>query len=283
MWYQLFMLHICCGLWFSSLFSESRCFPSVRYHTEKRGHQKKREEWSIPYRFGHCLGEIVEDALLLNRYLFTADTAKIVTAFTPFYLITRNIDEDLQSRFYDPAHHKNMNQFSDTCHKIAQYGVGIPMVGLSSFIFSSDEDLRQTALLFAIGLPFVHSGKNILKKIKSKSCLRPWNEHFSREKRSMGGWPSGHMANVIYGATLFGLRHGPKWAIPIGLFAAFVLVDFINCNRHYLSQMIAGAGLGVIYAFAANKVIEKKLSDTFSLGMLSDNEGRPALRVAWLF
>jgi PAP2 superfamily len=236
------------------------------------------------HKFGHFCGEVVIDALRLQRYLFTIDTAKVITGVMPLYLIARNIDEDVQSRFYDPVFHKNINQFHVSCHTVGKYGVGIPMVALSSLMFySSDTDLRLTARIFAIGLPFVHSGKDIIKNLRTKACLRPWHEDFSCQERSSGGFPSGHMANISYATALFGMRHGIKWAAPLGLLASFVFADFINCNRHYLSQLIAGAGFGLIYALAANKVIEKKLSERVGFQMGSDENGYHTLKVNCTF
>lgn len=233
---------------------------------------------------GLFLGNIVADALLLQRYLFTVESAKIVTGFVPFFLIARQLDEDIQCRFYDGMCHKNINQFPKSCHNLAKHCVGIPMVLLSSLmLWAPWADVRQTARMYAIGLPFVHSGKDVIKKVRSKCCLRPWHEDFSCKKRSSGGFPSGHMANVTYAATLFGLRHGIKWALPLSFFAAFVFADFVNCNRHYVSQIIAGAGLGVLYAVAANAVIERHLSERCELSMGVDAQGRSTMKIAMNF
>jgi len=84
-------------------------------------------------------------------------------------------------------------------------------------------------------------------------------------------------------ATLWGLRHGPRWAFPIGAFGVFVLVDFINCNRHYLSQMIAGAGLGMIYGFAASKVVDKKLSENWCFDVSTNLQGDTCLQIGYKF
>ncbi|MGE0207063.1 MAG: phosphatase PAP2 family protein [Candidatus Babeliales bacterium] len=242
-----------------------------------------------PYRsclnkFGFIVGDIVQDALKLNWYLFSVTSAKVITGFIPPYLLTRQFDERIQCHFYDEACHKNVNQFPKACHTIAKNGVGIPMVLLSSLVvFAPDEDLRQTARMFIIGLPFVHSGKDIIKKMRSKCCLRPWNENFSCTKRSSGGFPSGHMANVTYAATLFGIRHGLEWAIPLSCLAAFVFADFVNCNRHYVSQLIAGAGLGVLYALAADQVIKRKFSEHCSCSVGRDEQGHSTIKVAYKF
>lgn len=230
------------------------------------------------------LGEILFDAGSLVKNVFSVSTAQILTGFTPVYILTRMHDEKLQTNFYDASCHKNINQFPKHCHSIAKYGVGVPMVALSSLaIFANDEDLRLTGRMFAIGLPFVHWGKDVLKQLRFKACLRPWHENFNRHHRSSGGFPSGHMANVVFMATLFGIRQGPAWGIPLGLFAGFVFADFINCNRHYLSQLIAGAGLGVIFAVAASKVVDKKLSERCSFSCGVDQQGAPSAQFCYRF
>ena len=55
--------------------------------------------------------------------------------------------------------------------------------------------------------------------------------------------------------VLYGMRFGYQFAVPLGAVTAFVGTTFLACNRHYFSQLIAGAGFGAIYALAANKVI----------------------------
>jgi len=205
------------------------------------------------------LGYAIEDMLLLNVYLFSITSAKVLTSFTPFYLSARMIDEDIQKTFYDRICHTNIYQLPNTCHQVAQNGVGVPMVVLSTMaLWAPDNELRKTARMFALGLPFVHWGKDLIKTLDTNICLRPWNEHFSSVKRSTGGFPSGHMANVTYMTALFGMRHGWKWAVPLSLFSAFVFTDFLNCNRHYLSQLIAGVGFGLLYAFSADAVIKRR-------------------------
>lgn len=235
-------------------------------------------------QFLEFLGEIFCDAGSLLKNIFSVDSAKIITSFTPLYILSRMHDEKIQTNFYDASCHKNINQLHRHCHSVAHYGIGVPMVALSSLaIFACDEDLRLTARMFAIGLPFVQSGKDIIKKLRFKSCLRPWHEHFDRHHRSSGGFPSGHMANVTFMATLFGMRHGPAWGIPLGLFAGFVFADFLNCNRHYLSQLVAGAGLGVIFAVAASKVVDKKLSERCSFSCGVTKQGAACAQMRYTF
>ncbi len=239
---------------------------------------------SIPNRAGNFLRDAVKDAIRLHINLFSVDSAKVVTAVTPFYIGTRFLDEKIQCNFYDPCCHKNIRQFPNAAHTLAKCSVAVPMVLLSTaYLWGWNEDIRYTGWMTAVALPFVQSGKDIIKKARTKACLRPWNEHFSRHERSSGGFPSGHMANVAFLSTLWGMRHGPKWAIPIALVGVFVAADFVNCNRHYVSQLIAGAGLGVIYGFAASKVVDCKLEEHWSVNICANKQGTPCLQVAYRF
>jgi membrane-associated phospholipid phosphatase len=236
---------------------------------------------SFGWKVNRAFAEIVYDALLLQVNLFTVTSAKILTAITPFYLTTRIIDEPMQCKFYDANNHKNINQLPKACHSIGKNVIGVPMVVLSSLaFFAPTEGLRETARMFIIGLPFVHWGKDLIKTCDAKICLRPWHEDFDRKKRSTGGFPSGHMANVTYMTALFGIRHGAKFAVPLGLLATFIFADFFNCNRHYLSQLVAGAGLGLLYAFAANRVIEKKIAQRMRVCLDVDARGRANITAA---
>lgn len=248
--------------------------------------QLSKKEWNCRSWFSkasYYFGEVVVDIFDLGKNLLTVDSARIIAGFTPVYIATRWVDEDVQKSFYDGACHKNINQLPKVCHQAAQKGVAAPMVFLSSLTFFGwTEDIRLTGRMTAITLPFVQSGKDIIKKAEFKACLRPWHEEFSDKKRSTGGFPSGHMANVTFMTALWWKRHGPKWGIPLSLFSVLVFVDFANCNRHYVSQLVAGAGLGLLFAFAADKVVTKKLNDRLSIGPCSYN-GNPGFGVSYNF
>jgi len=258
------------------------------YHTRNRWspNSSRQSDHVYPLQWvGRQLGSLVQDALELNYNLLSLDSVKIITGITAPYLLLRMADDRMQSTFYDPATHTNICQLPQSCHKVAKYGVGIPMVALSSLaLFAHDPDLRLTGRMLAIGLPFVQSGKDIIKKLRFNCCLRPWHQDFSNKERSSGGFPSGHMANAVYMTTLFGMRHGFWWGMPLGMLSTFVFADFFNCNRHYPSQLVAGVGLGMLFAFAADKVISKRLQsmkDCFSI--CSDSNGMPAATFSYRF
>lgn len=227
--------------------------------------------------------DLARDAIRLNLNLISWDTFKVVASIFPFYVATRMGDEKLQRCFYDECCHKNKTQLPHWCHDLACYSLAIPIIYFGTRPFLSyDIELQEAGRIFLLGMPIVIFSKDIIKQFDFDACLRPWNEKFSRHKRAGGGFPSGHMAEAAYIAVLFGMRFGPKYAIPLGLMAAFIGVTFLNCNRHYASQLIAGVGFGALYAIAANKLIDTKINERITM-QLSMQNCRPALSCSYNF
>jgi hypothetical protein len=238
------------------------------------------------FRLTHALGTVASDMFWINAGLFSWDTFKIFVTTVPFYAAARMTDDKLQSCFFDHCRKKNINEPAQWCKEIARLSIGVPiaLLGIQSVI-SNDEDLRTTSQVFLTGMPFVLLAKDIIKKLDFDVCKRPWHEKFAKEQRSYGGFPSGHLAEATYMAVLYGIRFGPQFAIPLAGVAAFVTGVFLSSNRHYLSQMIAGAGFGAMYAFSANTLINSRLAkkNEMRLGLTVNETGGPAMSLTWLF
>lgn len=67
--------------------------------------------------------------------------------------------------------------------------------------------------------------------------------------RSTTSFPSGHTSSTFAWATFVWRRHGWQWGVPAMLFAGFVGLSRIQDQRHYLSDVLAGASLGVVVAY----------------------------------
>jgi hypothetical protein len=203
------------------------------------------------------INKIPSTIIDFHKNIFCKDTLKIVTAFTPLYLIGRLVDKKIHRCFYCSDHHKNTHQFPKWCYHCSNHGLTAELVTLSAFSFYPfNRDVKITAQVFAISLPFTWVGKKFLKVFKTEACLRPHNQFFNKKKKAYGGCPSGHVMEAMYAATLFGMQLGPWWGVPLGAAAAAIFINFTTANRHFVSQMVAGAGLGVIYASAASKVVD---------------------------
>jgi membrane-associated phospholipid phosphatase len=210
--------------------------------------------------FDH-LWDLIKDAFIINKNLFHADSFKILATAFPVIGAGFMVDNAIHKNFYCYDHHKNINQMHCKCHKFAE-SWAVPLIATTAsacFVFSHNENLRQTSRAFILGLPFVILVSDILKWIiKVDTCYRPFNERFYRN-RSVTGFPSTHAAQMTYAAVLFGMRLGPAWGIPLGILDAFVAFSCLNDNRHFLSQYLGGMTLGALYAFAADKLVHDKL------------------------
>lgn len=225
------------------------------------------------------------NVLSLGRELFRWDSYKIVVGVFPFIIAGRMADERINNCFINRRFHKNRNQLSSFFQQFGRYGFVFPVfLGGCLSIAARDPDVRFTSRMFILGFPFVYLCKEIIKKLDSGQIkLRPWCEGFSREKRADGGFPSGHIAIYSYAAVLYGKRFGFPFALPLGALTALTGIAFINCNRHYASQVVAGVGLGALFAYAADKVVDKRLYKDFSFGIDSCCDGKPALSLSYSF
>lgn len=225
----------------------------------------------------------IKDIIDLNINIVSWDTLKVLAYSAPLYAVTRAFDEDIHHCFYKSCCHKNLHQFPRDFEKMAAKGIGVPLLlfGGCAF-FANREKLRITSRIFLLGWPFVLFGKELIKTWEADHCLRPRCEYFSR-KRVHGGFPSGHMAQAIYTTVLFGKQFGPPAWIPLGAYSAFLFATFVNCNRHYSSQMVAGAALGAIYGLAASKLVDTKLAKSLDFSAGISPKGNAEMKVGFSF
>lgn len=279
-------MYFVCGTC-SAMNAQQLCTTTTTNDSQLRGYKAIRaKRVDAMYRkYGHCgpvYGNIVKDIFELNFNLLSWQSYKIIAASFPFYAGSRMLDEQLQTNFYCPTHHKNINQFPKWCDYAAQYGLAIPIVALGSLAFLGvDEEMRVSGWTFILGFPFLVFGNKITKKIQFDGCYRPWHECFSNVKRAGGGCPSGHVAEVTYMAALFGMRYGPKWGVPLAIYGTFVGIDFCVSNRHYLSQLVAGISWGLMYAYAANSFIDHRLAKRLQCNSCIDFQGNPGIKLSY--
>lgn len=260
------------------------CYDTIEQPGRKALCNTRKKTHECSHSVAGFFGQMARDAVYLHIRLISWDSFKIITTAFPFFIATRMMDEKLQSCFYDPMHHKNVGQLPTWCSTFAKYSIGFPIFffGLRG-LMDKDPEWRAAGRVYLIGMPFVVFGKDIIKNFRFDAALRPWNQNFSKEERSCGGFPSGHMAEAAYSAVLFGTRFGWRYAVPLTFMAGYLGVTFLNCNRHYVSQLVAGAAFGAMYAVAANKVIDSRLSDDWSLNLCCGNHGETMVDVNYRF
>ena len=72
-------------------------------------------------------------------------------------------------------------------------------------------------------------------------------------------FPSGHTSNSFLGATIIQNVYGRDIGIPAYLLASITGLSRINDNKHYLSDVIFGAALGIGIGTAFNHLYEKEI------------------------
>ena len=97
--------------------------------------------------------------------------------------------------------------------------------------------LASAGMSYAIMAGFVNVIKNTAKE------MRP-------DGSSANSWPSGHTATAFVGATLlhkeYGLTRSPWWSVAgYGVATATGVMRVLN-NRHWISDVMSGAGLGIL-------------------------------------
>lgn len=224
---------------------------------------------------------LIHDLGSFGKNLFTGDALGVIAPFIPFWAASYNFDDRTHRRFYCARHHCNINQCSDFWVDFSECLVGISIGTLSACSFAiKSRNLQRTAQLYAITLPLTWATKSIVKQIHWKGNKRPGHGGFPK-KCHWGGFPSGHMLEMTYATVLFGLSMGPGFAIPLGLSTGIIAATFVQTNRHYLSQLIAGSAIGTLFGFAAYWAVSRpEHSAPFHISC-SPYEGGMSLRATY--
>lgn len=230
---------------------------------------------------------IIVDTVNVWSYALSLDTMRLLLPIIPIYLIARHEDYKIHSKFYNCATHTNENQPPSFLRAIAVDDgiVAIPFIILSSLgWFSTSPYTRRQAQTFTTGLIWTWATKIVLKElIKVDACLRPWNEHYSSEQQAYGGNPSGHLATLTFLTTYWAFQWGIAWAVPMGAYTIYAMAVNVAVNHHYLSQVVAGASLGLIFGVAAHSAFDfVKKHDNIVVGFDATN-GKPGIKLTYSF
>lgn len=270
---------------------------SVDAHKKKSGkfpHKEPREsifinpiELITPESTNIYFKHIFWDSGQILKHIFELSSMKVMTATVAFFLATKPADHIVHRQFYVDPLHKNKNTPSNFLQAFttSDDAIIIPFLFFGSWgWFARDELLRRKSQVFVTGLIWVYFSKLILKEIvKHEVSERPYREEFCKQ-RLYGAIPSGHSAMFAYLAAYWGLQNGPTWGVPLTLFTLGVMAMNVATNRHYLSQVFVGAGLGVMFGVASSKTFDGiKKHEQFKLSLDTNFQGYPALTVAYDF
>lgn len=93
-----------------------------------------------------------------------------------------------------------------------------------------------------------HIGIDELRALLETEAIVQALKYTVRRERPDGSgknsFPSGHAADTFAAATVLQRHFGPKAAIPSYLVASYVAMSRLHENRHFMSDVIFGAGVG---------------------------------------
>ena len=73
-------------------------------------------------------------------------------------------------------------------------------------------------------------------------------------------FPSGHTSSAFAGASFIHFRYGLKYSIPLYLLASFTGYSRIESKKHYIEDVVAGAGLAIFNSWYFTSPYNKKHS-----------------------
>jgi membrane-associated phospholipid phosphatase len=116
--------------------------------------------------------------------------------------------------------------------------------------------------LIMYSVPATYAVKFILKYVFGRTNTREWllkpdlyGFHWFQGSGSYAGFPSGHMA-VFTALTASLWRFYPRYRVIYALFLLTLAVALIATNYHFLSDVVAGAYLGVIVEACTYKLLK---------------------------
>ena len=158
---------------------------------------------------------------------------------------------------------------------IEKYGniiqILIPTIGYGTTLYLNDEEgEKQFYKSFFSTFGTTHLLKRTVKKDRPNDGN---NQSF----------PSGHTSASFQGATFIHKRYGLKYAIPAYLGATFVGYSRVYSEKHYTSDVIAGAiiGSGFSYYFTTPYKYKKVSIEPLVYNSINSKHNLYGLKVVW--
>ena len=115
--------------------------------------------------------------------------------------------------------------------------------------------LASASVVYAVGRlndrPRVsHVGMDLIQSLAMSEALTQTLKYTTRRERPDGSgknsFPSGHAADTFAFATALERHLGWKYAVPAYVFASYVAISRLPANRHWFSDAVFGAAVGII-------------------------------------
>ncbi len=190
---------------------------------------------------------------------FSTDTAKIVGAFAVAGLSVRPIDSA---------------SVEDTGERLSHGFARVGNVG-GSLMFQAGAGLATYVVGRATGNPAIASlgGDLVRAQLLSQTIVQATKFAVGRQRPDGSNglsFPSGHSASAFATATVIQQHFGWRAGIPAYGFAGLVGASRMASSKHYLSDVLIGAGIGI----AAGRTVTMHLGrEKFAMGVAPTQGG----------
>jgi PAP2 superfamily len=114
-----------------------------------------------------------------------------------------------------------------------------------------------------------HMGMDLIRSVAIAEFMTESLKYTVRRERPDGSdtlsFPSGHSADTMAFATALERHFGWRYAVPAYVFASYVAMSRLQLNVHYLSDVTAGAAVGII----AGRTVTRHGRDNFPVTVMA--------------
>ena len=134
--------------------------------------------------------------------------------------------------------------------------------------------LGSSVVVYAVGRirdqPRVsHVGMDLIQSLIMSETLTQTLKYTTRRERpdhsGKNSFPSGHAADTFAFATALERHLGWKYAVPAYIFASYVAISRLPANRHWFSDAVFGASVGII----AGRTVTSQEAHPFPVAVVS--------------
>lgn len=155
------------------------------------------------------------------------------------------------------------------CSEVCDKAFGLPLLGASSITWAGgallhSHDAEETGQMLTEGLLLTYGITGAMKLASGRT--RP-------DGSNSRSFPSGHSSGTACAAVILWDRYGAGAGIPAAAIAAFTALSRVTLEKHYPSDVIAGAAIGISVGLAVAGAHEDEAG--------SDQQIHPALGITW--
>jgi membrane-associated phospholipid phosphatase len=161
--------------------------------------------------------------------------------------------------------HANEDLSGNTLNKVfapgAVLGQSYTLLGIASTIYAVGRIKGEPKVS--------HIGMDLIRSVAIAEFMTESLKYTVRRERPDGSgansFPSGHAADTMAFATALERHFGWRYAVPAYVFASYVAMSRLHDNVHFLSDVTAGAAVGII----AGRTVTRHGRDNFPVTLMA--------------